>query len=204
MRKQGKFPRIISLPMAAVVAAALVVGACEDDDDPTGPSAETSTQAMVVDEPGGTSSYSGDMAGDFQFSVSTDGQTWTDVGSPNGITVLLQDASEVSVHGSQEAPAGTFPRVRLLIRGAEATVAAGSEIGGTTLTSDATVSVGGSEDVLIEREITPPSLEDGEELVVTFDLNSEAWLTLDAVTAGQASNAAVESAVTVTTEVAAQ
>jgi hypothetical protein len=189
------------LPLVAAVASTLVVGACDDDDGPTGPSTETNTEAMVVDEPEGSSTYSGDMAGDFQFAVSADGETWTDVGSPNGITLLLQDDSEVSVHGAQDAPLGTFPRVRLTIRNADVTIEQGSEIGGTTLASDATVSVGGPQGVIIEREITVPSLEEGEDLHVTFDLNSETWLTLDAVTSGLANDAAVAAAASVSTVV---
>lgn len=203
MIRQGKLPRFTSLPVLLLAGSTLVLGAC--DDDPTEPvEGEASTEAMVVDEPASNSTYSGDMAGTFQFSVSNDGQTWIDAGSPNGITLLLQNESRVSVHGSQEAPVGSFTHVRLLIRTAEVTIAAGSEIDGTVLTADATVNVGQSEDVVIESQISPPQVEANEVIVVTFDLNSEAWLTAAALAAGEASNAAVAAAVQVTTEVRAQ
>lgn len=203
MIRQGKIPRFISPPVLLLVGSILALGAC--DDDPTEPvEGEASTEAMVVDEPAPNSTYSGDMTGNFQFSVSNDGQTWIDVGSPNGITLLLQNDARVSVHGSQEAPGGTFTHVRLLIRTAEVTIAAGSEIDGTVLTADATVNVAQSEDVIIESQISPPQVEANEVIVVTFDLNSEAWLTAAALAAGEASNAAVASAVQVTTEVRAQ
>lgn len=199
--KQGNLPRSISLPLLAAVASTLVVGACDDDDGPTGPSAETNTEATVVDQPPRASKYGGDVAGDFQFAVSLDGETWTDVGAPSGISVLLQEGSGVSVHSAADAPVGAFPRVRLTIRNAEVTIEEGGEIEGTILTSDATVGLGPT---VIERELTVPALEEGEDLLVTFDLNSEMWLTLDALNSGLVNGAAVASAVSVATVVASE
>lgn len=87
---------------------------------------------------------------------------------------------------------------------AEVTVHAGSEIGGTTFPSEMKVDVAQAEDLVVEREITSPPVESDEAVLVTFDLNSDTWLTADAVNAGQAGNAAIEAAVTVSTEVVAR
>lgn len=185
----------VTLPIAAV--AALVAGC---GDDPAGP-VDGAMEGAVVDEPAASSSYSGNVAGDFQFSVSEDGETWVDVGTPNGITLLLQDGASTSLHGSQEAVTGSFTRIRMLVRSAEVTVDAGSTIGGTTYSSDMKLDLAQTEDLLVVRDISSPAVESDEAVLVTFDLNSESWLTTDAVNAGVVSNADVDAAVTTSTSV---
>lgn len=184
--------------MVALVATGALLGGCGDD--PAGP-VEGAMEGAVVDSPDAASNYSGDMSGNFQFSVSEDGETWVDVGTPNGITLILRDESETSLHGAQEAVTGSFTHVRMMIRAAEITVAAGSEIDGTTFTSQMKVDVAQAADLIVERQISSPTVNSDEAVLVTFDLNSEAWLTADAVNDGQVSNAAVEAAVTTSTEV---
>ncbi len=190
-----------SKSILAVLAIIPLMAACGDD--PAGP-VEGQMNGAVVDRPAAGLSYTGNIAGNFQFSVSTDGQTWVDVGTLNGITLPLQDATETSMHGAQDAPTGSFRHVRMRVRAAEVTVHAGSEIGGTTFPSEMKVDVAQAEDLVVEREITSPPVESDEAVLVTFDLNSDTWLTADAVNAGQAGNAAIEAAVTVSTEVVAR
>lgn len=182
------------LPLAIAV---LLVGC---GDDPAGP-VDGAMEGAVMDEPVAGSTYTGNVAGDFQFSVSEDGETWTDVGSVNGITLLLQDAASTSLHGSQEAVTGSFTKVRMLVRAVEVTVDAGSTIDGTTYSSDMKLDLAVSEDLLVVRDISSPTVESDEAVLVTFDLNSASWLTTDAVSAGVVTNAAVEAAVTASTAV---
>ena len=182
----------------SVVAAAVLTVGCGDD--PAGP-VDGAMEGAVMDAPASSATYSGDVAGDFQFSVSEDGDSWVDVGTPNGITLLLQDGASTSLHGSQPAVTGSFTRVRMLVRAAEVTVDAGSTIGGTTYSSDMKLDLATAEDLLIVRDVSSPTVESDEAVLVTFDLNSASWLTTDAVNAGVVSNAAVDAATTISTSV---
>jgi hypothetical protein len=187
-----------STSMLAALTIAPLLAACGDD--PAGP-VEGQMNGAVVDRPAAASDFTGNMAGNYQFSVSTDGDTWVDVGTLNGITILLQDSTVTSMHGAQDAPTGAFRYVRMRARAAEVTIDAGSEIGGTNFPSDMKVEVAETEDLIVERQVTSPAVGSDEAVLVTFDLNSEAWLTVDVVNAGEASNSAIEPAVTVYTEV---
>jgi hypothetical protein len=186
--------------VAALLAAGSLTILTACGDDPAGP-VEGQMNGAVVDLPPVASSYTGNIAGDFQFSVSTDGQTWVDVGTLNGITVLLQDSTETSMHGAQDAPTGAFRHVRMRLQAAEVTVDAGSEIDGTNYGSDMKVDVAQVEDLVVERQVTSPAVGSDEAVLVTFDLNSEVWLTAAVVNAGEAANAAIEPVVTVSTRV---
>jgi hypothetical protein len=187
-----------SISMLAALTLLPLLAACGDD--PAGP-VEGQMNGAVVDRPATASDYTGNVAGNFQFSVSTDGQTWIDVGSLNGITLLLQDSTATSMHGAQDAPTGAFRHVRMRVQAAEVTVDAGSEIGGTNFPSDMKVDVAQTEDLIVERQVTSPAVGSDEAVLVTFDLNTETWLTVDVVNAGEAANSAIEPAVTVSTAV---
>lgn len=127
-------------------------------DGPAG-SVDGAMEGAVMDEPVTGSTYSGDVAGEFRFSVSEDGETWTDVGTPNGITLLLQNDASTSLHGSQGAVTGSFTKVRMLVRAAEVTVDAGSTIDGTTYASDMKLELVVVEDLLVVRDISSPAPE---------------------------------------------
>jgi hypothetical protein len=147
----------------------------------------------------------GSLAGNVQVSVSGDGSTWVDLGSPNGITVPLQVSSGgTTVHGEVDAPAGTYSRVRLRFNAVTARLKSGSVIQGTTLTSDVNVTVGGS-DQQVDVIVTVPSFtvtaDADVRRAVVFDLRSLVWLTLAAVQAGVVEDAALQAAVFATTRV---
>lgn len=190
------------------LAIAISTVACSDDDT-TGPDGdgEGQIEAIVQDDPNSASpsiagaSYStaaarvftGTASGNFRVDISADGSTWVQLGSLNGISVALQSSvNETSVHGEQSVPVGTYTRLRLVMSGVSADLAAGSVIGGITLGAAATVMVASGNEVTIEVPIQFQVTADAKTRI-EFDLNSENWITESAVTAGTASEASVRS-----------
>ena len=110
---------------------------------------------------------------------------WLDLGSPNGISVQLQSASATTVHGAQSVPDGTYRWVRLSFRDVQIKVAAGSAIGGTTFDEEQTVELAANEEVSVPIQVGPFEIDDASGAVISFDLNSEEWLTLERVQAGE-------------------
>lgn len=183
-------------------------------DDATGPEAGRA-EAFVRDEPGiamaaivparapagraasNSQAFTGTAAGDFQAAISADGSTWHDLGSPNGITVQLQSSTErTTVHGEQGVPAATYARVRLVIRDVEITVNAGSEVDGVTLDADAKLSLAPEDELVIERQVGPVTVTADSGVEISFDLNSEAWVTADAIAGGAVLESQVAASVT--------
>jgi hypothetical protein len=198
--------RIVSLSCALVAAAA-----CGDDNG-TGPELGRA-EAYVADDPttanlarAGTgpslgnaapAAFSGSIAGEVQVAISADGETWVDLGSPNDITLQLQaSGTGTTVHGEVDVPIGTYAHVRLIFSGAEARLSAGSTFGAFTLTTQVDVMMGGSDgEVVIETTVTPFTVTAEGRAVITVDLNAEAWLTDQSVTAQSATDAAIQGAV---------
>ena len=180
--------------MGALIAVVSVL-ACGDD--ALGPDVAQS-EAFVFDDPAvGGASYSGTAAGNFQASLSADGQTWIDLGSLNGITVSLQvSPDEATVHGAQAIPEGTFTRVRLVLQDVEVTVSAGSTVGGVMFPQEMKADLASGVPLSIERVVPEFSVMDGERAEIRFDLNSESWLTANAVQNGLVPTADVEAAAT--------
>lgn len=183
-----------------VILLTLVCGSCGDS--PTGPSAGTRVEARIQDSPGSSPAITGTLAGNFLASV-WDGNRWIDLGSPNGITVPLQSSgASTTVHGEQSVPAGSYGRVRLVLQGVTARIARGSTIGGTTLTNDATVRLGGSDQrVEISVSVDSFSVETDPSMrrVIVFELRSQQWLTTSALQSGQADDAGIQAAVAAST-----
>ncbi len=165
-----------------MLIATLVLSGCASDS--LRPDAG-SAQAFVHDDPPLGSTFAGTAAGDFYASISADGQTWFDLGSPNGISVQLQSASATTVHGAQSVPEGTYRWVRLSFRDVQIKVAAGSAIGGTTFDEEQTVELAANEEVSVPIQVGPFEIDDASGAVISFDLNSEEWLTLERVQAGE-------------------
>ena len=188
----------ISAVGAAVTLAAAVV-ACEDG----GPAGFGRAQGLVKDPQ--TAAFTGTVSGNVQVSVSSDGSTWFDLASLNGIMIVLQSPSgdSTNVHGEQDAPAGSHSRARLRFSGVSANLGAGSTVGSTTLSSDAIIPLGGSDqEALIEKSV---SFEVPSDMTlrrtIVFTLNSASWITESSLVAGVVEDAALESAVQVTTRV---
>lgn len=188
-----------------VVPAALLMGAVITGcDDPTG-SGLGRAESLIQDSPNGSPTVTGSLAGNVFVSLSSDGLTWVDLGSPNGITIPLQlSATATTVHGEVDAPTGTYTRVRLVFDGVSARLQSGSTIGGTTLTSDVDLTLGGS-DQRVEVVVPVPSFtveaEASVQRTIVFELRSYLWLTVAALQAGTVQDAALEGAVLASTRI---
>ena len=182
--------------------AVILIACAACSDSPTGPIAQTRVEAHVQDSPG-PGTVAGTFAGNFSASV-WDGDEWVALGSPNGITVALQSGALTTVHGEQSVPAGSYSRVRLVLQDVTARVASGSSIGGTTLTSDRTITLGGSNQ-RVDLAISVSSFDVGDDPAIrrriVFDLRSAQWLTSNVVQSGVVDDAALQSAVTASTVV---
>ena len=142
----------------------------------------------------------GTLSGNFAASM-WDGSQWVNVGSPNATTVPLQvisariDAAPTTIQGQQRAPHGSYSRVRLILQGVTANIAAGSGFGGITLSSDTTIRLGGNDHyVELPVAVVPFSLEDHSSVtrVILFDLGSQKWLTRTAAESGQVEDEALQ------------
>ena len=140
----------------------------------------------VVTDPA-TAGFSGTVSGNIQVSISSDGSTWVDLGSLNGITIVLQsNADTTNVHGEVFVPARSYSWVRLTFSNVSADLEAGSVVGTTTLDNSESVDLGGTDQ---QAEVVKPlnfSVTDDETVKTSlvFRLNSEDWLTDAAVSAG--------------------
>lgn len=194
--------------LMALLAGILLGPGCEKG---VAPSQEGRAQGVVTDNPQklstrplharSASAFSGDLTTDAFVSLSVDGTTWVDLGSPNGITIKLQTtADSTNVHGEQGATIGTYTRIRLIMRDSEATIKAGSTIDTLTLTSDAKVKVGGTDqEVVIEKSVAAFQVRSDTSVRTTilFELNAEQWITEQSIQAGVVEDAAVQQATTV-------
>ncbi len=158
----------------------IVVGttvACGGD-DATSPDPPGRTQAIVRDMPAPSITADGFVSADINVLISTDGQSWTALGSPNGITVELQSETDsTNVHGEVTAPAGSFRFVRLVMANARATVKSGSTIGSATLGDDVLLTLGGDDDVVVVEKSVSFQVVAGTLASISFELNAEQWLT---------------------------
>lgn len=203
---RAKYARI------AIAGLLLAVGAAACDDETTGtsearvtaevhdenPDAQTASLASLI--PLQTSStYEGTVSGDARVEVSADGETWTELGQSTEIDVELQAAGGGAVvHAEASVPLESFARVRLVLDGADAVLEAGSTVGGVTLESETTLSLGGPGEVIVETQLDESlDASAGADATLSFDLGSEAWITETAVESGAVAESAIESAVTV-------
>lgn len=184
---------------AIVMLFAVSAAACGDS--PTGPSAGTRVEAVIQDSPA-TLSVTGTLAGNVSASL-WNGDRWMDMGSPNGITIPLQVAGRTTtVHGESSVPSSSYSRVRLVFQGVAARISRGSVVGGTTLASDTTIVLGGSDErVELSVPVSTFAVDANAPVrhVVVFDLRSQQWLTTSALQAGHVEDAALQAAVTATT-----
>jgi len=194
--------RIVSLVLLA--AAVLGLAACGDSTGPDGPGMvdvvmyDGSAQALTG-PPGAAAAdtYSGTFEGDVTVELSPDGQTWIDVSSPTSATVDLQSEDRTTVTSEAEVAGGSYSHVRITLHSATATLDAGAQIGGTTLATAANISIGGGSDVVVEKEVFPFTLDADVAMVLSVDLNSEAWVSQQTVTSGTAASSEIQSATAV-------
>lgn len=201
--------RIEQVRVPVLLLAALAglgsLAACGDDDG-TGPEGPGTVSAVMTD-PGGSSAvasrgaaaasqgaFTGTFDGEVQVQISTDGETWVDVGSPASVSVDLQSSGETTIRSDVEVDAGTYSHIRVVMSGAGAGLNAGAVIGGVTFSSAVNVSVAGGSEVTVEKEVVQFRVDSETDMVVVVDLNSEAWITSETAESGSASEAQVQSA----------
>lgn len=197
---------------AAAISLVLGIALSGCGDDTTG-TAQATVTAQVHDNasssaatasliPLQSSGFSGTLDGDAQVEVSTDGETWVSLGDPRQVTVDLQTTGgATSVHTDASIPAGVYARVRLVLEGAEAQLASGSTVGGTTLASSTTLSIGSSGELVIEKQLDQDvELDADSDLTIAFDVNSEAWVTEENLAASVVAASEIRSATTVTAQ----
>lgn len=182
----------------ALVTGGTVLAGSGCDETGVGLAGDVRARAVVRDDPGASApAFSGTLATNANVSVSVDGQSWVDLGSPNGITIQLQSRNDsTNVHGEVDIPAGTYRHVRLTLRESQVTVKEGSSVGGTTLSADVNLTIGGAgAEVEIRKEV--PSFTASDLTVISFDLNSRTWLTTQTLQSGVVAAAQVQQATTV-------
>lgn len=151
-------------------------------------------------------SYSGELEADVTVQVSADGSAWTDVHNQVTTTdqVDLQTSSETTLTSDASVAPGTYSHVRIVLESPSAHLNSGSTIGGSagdlTLDADMTLTLGANGEVMIEKEVADFEISDDSDITVTADLNSEAWITLDAVEAGAVASSEIQSAVAVSVD----
>lgn len=182
---------------ALLCAGALLSAVACGDDGVLDPSDDGRVEAEIHDSPDGAGRYSGTAAGDYSVSIRTTSGTWVDLGSPNGITVALQSATSTTVHGEQSAPEGRYDRVRLTLSNVTISVAAGGEVGGTVLINDRSTVLAGDGPLVLEVAVPTFEVDESEDApMITFDLNSETWLTGQAFNLGVVAGSTVQGKVT--------
>jgi hypothetical protein len=188
------------LVYGTLVAAALLTAACGDS--PAGPSSGTRVEAIVFDTPITSPTATGSLAGNVSASL-WDGSRWHDLGSPNGITIPLQiSGRSTTVHGEASVASTSYDRVRLVLQGVTARIARGSTIGGTTLTADTTIVLGGSDQrAELSLSVGSFSVEPTASVrrILAFELRSQQWLTAQALQSGRIEDSALQGAVTAST-----
>lgn len=197
------------------VGCALAAVGCGEN---TAPSESGVLQAVVRDDPttriaampgngavfahhkeSGSKYYHGTLTAEIQVLVSPDGVSWSALGGPGAASVALQDGEvETLVHQGGPVPSGTYRHARLVFEDASASLTAGSVFGGTELDSGAQFQVGDGSRAVLDLELPAPlDLAAGQTVTVVFDLNSEIWVSMEAVAEGQVDAEALAGAVSV-------
>lgn len=180
----------------ALVLATLVLGSL------TVASGLGRAEGLVQDLPPAGPVATGSLAGDVYVSLSADGTQWADLGSPNGITIPLQVTGTTTVHGEQDAPAGSYNRVRLVLQGVTARLTSGASVGGVVLANDVSVTLGGS-DQRVELIVPVPAFtvdaDPATQRTVLFELRSSLWLTPAVLQTRSVEDAALQGAVLAST-----
>ena len=197
MLRWTTFMALILFPLAAC-----------DDDSPTTPGADQEgiMEAVIQDNGGsqspaqawateGSGEVSGQFEGQARIEVMVDG-AWQQVSGLANMNAEAQLGGGESTMGSATVEARTYERVRVVVSNANADVDAGSDIGIGPIEASISVIIAGGGDVVIEYN-QPVTVQADASTRLVLDINSELWLTGDALEAGAVSSAAFQSAATV-------
>lgn len=151
----------------------------------------------------GSGGFSGTLTGNAKVQIQTSSGTWIDLGSLSQADVHLQDASgETVVSQSTTVQAGTYVAVRLVLTNVHAHLNAGGTVGGSTLSSNADLTVGGSDDQVTITKQVNVQVNGSAATRVVFDLNTEQWFDSSNMQSGVVADSRVQSAVEAATRTA--
>lgn len=210
MNRSRELRRRIVMPVTGLLGVALA--GCGED--ATGPGGAGRVRTVMYDRPSasaavvpgasylmagtGGGSLSGSMTATASVSIAAEGGAWIEIGRPRPVTYELQSTADTTeVHGGAEVPAGTYSRVRIVMSDARVNLAAGSVIGGLTLTGSISIIVGGGSDVVIEKRVEPFRVSADARTQIEIDLNSEAWVTAQSAEQRAVAASEMQSAMTV-------
>lgn len=170
------------------------VGTTEEDASAESAGSTRTDEMPSAAATSGTDELQGRFRGSFIVAVfSEEAGYWVDIGRRASMEVDLQSPrpSEL-VESVGDVPPGTYNRIRVLVCHSAVDVEPGSRVGGRDVTSPASIHLTQTGDVIVEREVTPFRVGPDHEVRLDIDLNSNRWLTEDAVATDTASIPAFE------------
>ena len=194
---------------ALTAIAALAGAACSDDDPSDAPLTTGTVTASLTDAPSASalaagqaaqlqSAFSGTFSGDARVEIYSEANGWVEVANEESAQVDLGGSAQTAVGSNTEIRADVpYSRVRLTITGGQAVIDAGAILGGLTLLADVTLSLGTSGDVVIEKDVTPFTVQADATSTLQIDLNSELWVTESNATAEAVAEAEMAAVATV-------
>lgn len=202
--------RRIETTLAAAVLA-LGLAAC---DEATGPGGDATMQVAARGDTPASASRAGGEAPAFSRApggaegtvdfrarvyVRSDAGRWLELTQQAAERVVVDAAgrSEAAVVGAARVGAGGYDRVRVVFEEVDADVTGGILVGTGILTGAVTVDLRSDGRVTVERSVDVDVAAGGSARLL-IDLNADAWLGQASARGGTVSEAAFESAVTVT------
>ncbi len=185
-----RLPRTVLL----VCLLGLLPAACERPEEATpDASAENADRSGTVEAfiRDGTvaDSVRGHFRGTFIVAVfSEEGGYWVDIGRRAEMETTLGNPRPVTlVESVGDVPPGTYNRIRVLVCHSSVELEPGSRVGARTVDAPASVHLTETGDVIVEREVEPFRVGPERRVELDIDLNTERWLTEEAVTSDTAS-----------------
>jgi len=142
-------------------------------------------------------SYSGSIGGSAQVMIYSDVQGWVSLSSPRSVSLQMQAGDTAAVATAASVPADTYTRVRVVLDGCHANLSAGSVVGGVTLSSSVSLTLGGSDDrVEIDVDVPAFTVSASGEAAVHVNLRSESWVNENNAGAQMVTDAEMQAAAT--------
>lgn len=203
---------------AALATVALIpfAGSCgESDSSPTAveenptQTATASVTAVLHDSsavlppgrstmpPADSVDYDGVVTGSAKIEIYSEDGGWTSLGDAVDVSVDIYCEHAVEVRSDVSVPADTYSQLRLTLTGFEASVGAGAVVDGVTYDQPFVVTLGGGDPVVVEKSVSPFTLDAGASARLVFDLNTEVWMDDVVIAAGAVPESEVRAAMNV-------
>lgn len=141
--------------------------------------------------------YAGEVTGSAAIEVFSDSGGWTSLGEATDVAFEIYCTEAAAVRSDVSIPAGTYSRLRLTLTGFEASVGAGAVVDGVTYDQPFIVTLGGGPPVVVEKSVSPFTLDAGASARLVFDLNTEVWMNDAVIAAGAVPESEVRAAMNV-------